>query len=187
MIFIMSVKQWNKNKKKLVIPKNYLIFDATEDDDAKMSAYTNTVTMDSMNPPAKLVKLAGKDKDETDEILDYEKIEKLEKEFFKGLILRKSIMATVAGVVERGDINIFIVMRNKAFKYYKNKMRKAFERIIPVDFTFVEVFSDDIDKHKKSLRRSFSDEEIYQLKKALKKREKESGEDFKKKKKKKKR
>ena len=33
MIFIMSAKQWDKNKKKLIIPKDYFIFDATDDDE----------------------------------------------------------------------------------------------------------------------------------------------------------
>lgn len=182
----MSVKQWSKAKKKLVIPKNYLIFDATEDDDARMSAFTNTVTMDSMNPPVKLVKLVSKD-DGTgsyDDIIDYDKIEKLEKEFFKGHQLRKAIMATVAGLLE-DDVNIFIVMRNKAFKYYKKKMKKAFERTIPVDFDYIEIFSGEVDDHKKSLKRSFTEEELHMLKKSLKKREKESEEEFAKNKKKK--
>ena len=186
MIFLMSVKQWNKAKKKLVMPKNYLIFDATEDDDAKMNAYTNAVTMDAMNPPAKLVKLVSED-DGTgncDDILDFDKIEKLEKNFFKGLQLRKAIMATVAGILE-DDVNIFIVMRNKAFKYYKKKMKKAFEKTIPVDFEYIEIFTGEVADHKKSLKYSFTDDELHQLKKALKRREKESEEEFAKAKKKK--
>jgi hypothetical protein len=179
----MSVKQWAKNKKKLVIPKDYIIFDATEDDDARMSAFTNVITMDSMNPPVKLVKLAASH--DSDDIIDYDKIEKLEKEFFRGLNLRKAIMATVAGLLENRDINIFIVMRNKAFKYYKQKMRKAFEKTIPVDFTFVEIFKGDYEDNKKSLKYTFSDDELYQLKKVLREKEKESEKIFDKKYKKK--
>lgn len=185
MIFLMSAKQWSKAKKKLVIPKEYLIFDATEDDDAKMNAFTNTVTMDAMNPPVKLVKLISKDGGGFDDAIDFDKLEKLEKTFFKGQQLRKAIMATVAGIIEN-DVNIFIVMRNKAFKYYKKKMKKAFEKTIPVDFEYIEIFTGEVSDHKKSLKYSFSDDELHQLKKALKKREKESEEEFAKAKKKKK-
>ena len=184
MIFIMSAKQWSKSKKKLVIPKDYIIVDATDDDDARMNAFTNVITLDAMNPPSKLVKLASDEKD-TSDIIDYDKIEKLEKEFFKGRRLREAIMATIACVVENHNINIFIVMRNKAFKCYKNKMKKAFQKVIPVDFDFVEVYSGDVSEHKKSLKYTMDEEEIHELKRILKKREKESEENYKKKKKKK--
>ena len=176
----MSSKQWNKNKKKFIIPKDYIIFDATDDDDAKMSSYTNCVTMDALNPPTKLVKLIADE--ESDDIIDYEKLEKLEKTFFRGLSLRSAMMATISGIVQNGDINIFIVMRNKAFKYYKKKMKKTFEKLFPVDFEFIEIFTGEVADHKKSLKNGFSSYEVNELNKILKKREKEESETFKKKK-----
>ena len=185
MIFLMSAKQWSKNKKKLVIPKDYIIFDATDDDDAKMSSYTNCVTMDAFNPPVKLVKLVA-DEESTD-IIDIDKLEKLEKNFFKGLSLRSAMMATVSGIIQNGDINIFIVMRNKAFKYYRKKMKKMFEKLFPVDFEFIEIFSGEISDHKKSLKVGFNSYEVSELSKWLKKREKENTEIYKKKKDKRKR
>ena len=180
MIFLMSVKQWNKNKKKLIIPKDYIIFDATDDDDAKMTSYTNCITMDAMNPPVKLVKLIADE--DSDDIIDYEKLEKLEKSFLKSLSLRSAMMATISGIIQNGDINIFIVMRNKAFKYYKKKMKKMFEKLFPVDFEFVEIFSGEISDHKQSLKEGFTSQEVSELNKILKKREKEDTETFKKKK-----
>ena len=185
MIFIMSAKQWNKDKKKLVRPKDYLIIDATEDDDARMNSFTNCVTVDSLNPPVKLVKLVSDGDFGDDDIIDYKKVEKLEKEFFKGYELRKSIMAIVAGVIEGDDNNVFIVMRNKAFKFYGKKMKKTFEKLFKVDFKFVVVYSGDPDKCKKELRYTFTDDELHQLKKSLKKRESEAAEDYKKKREKK--
>lgn len=173
MIFLMSEKQWKKNKKKLVEPKDYIIMDATEDDDARMSAFTNVVTMDALNPPQKLVKLVNSDRTFDDEIISFDKIEKLEKEYFRGYMLKKAIMATVAGIIENGDINIFIVMRNKSFKCYKYKMIKTFEKLFPVDFTFIQIFSGDVSEYKKSLKRTFDYDEVMQLKKVLKQREKE--------------
>ena len=186
MIFLMSIKQWNKDKKKLVKPKDYLIIDATEDSDAKMNAYSNCVTVDSLNPPVKLVKKLSKGNIDNDDILDYKKIEKLEKSFFRGHELRKSIMAIVAGIVEGDDKNIFIVLRNKVFKLYKNKMKKTFEKLFDVDFKFITIYSGDPDDCKKELRKTFTDTEIRKLKKALKEREDEAIKDYKKKKKKKK-
>lgn len=185
MIFLMSEKQWKKNKKKLVEPKDYIIMDATEDDDARMSAFTNVVTMDALNPPAKLVRLVTDDKFD-DGVISWDKIEKLEKEYFRGYMLKKAIMATVAGIIENGDINIFIVMRNKAYKCYKHKMIKTFNKIFPVDFTFIQLLSDDISSHKKSLKYTFDYDEVLQLKKVLKQREKELEKDMKEKKKRKK-
>ena len=188
MIFLMSIKQWDKDKKKLVRPKDYIICDATEDDDAKMNSYNNCVTLDSINPPAKLVKLASKNNiGGMDDIIDYDKIQKLEKEFFKGIQLRKAMLAVVAAGIEHDtDVNIFIVMRNKAFKLYKKKMKKAFTKLFDVDFDFITIYSGDLSEHKSELKRSFKDNEISKLRKVLKKRETEAAEEFKKKSKKKK-
>ena len=72
MIFIMPIKTWKEYKKKLVSAKDYIIFDGTEDDDAYMSRFTNTVTMDGFNPPRKIVKAAEQRFD--DDIIDYDKI-----------------------------------------------------------------------------------------------------------------
>lgn len=167
----MSMKQWQKNKKKLIMPKDYMIFDGTEDDDAYMSRFTNTVTMDAFNPPVKLVKLA--EKEDSDDYIDYDKIETLEKKYFSGLALTNAIMATISGVIENGDMNIFIVIRNKAYKIYRKRLKKVFTKLFPVEFDFIQIFSGEISDHKKDLRYSFSKEELSELKHVLRQREKE--------------
>ena len=176
MIFIMSLKHWKKYKKKLIEPKDYIIFDGTEDDDGYMNRFTQNVTMDAFNPPVKLVKLAQDD--DYDEILSYDKIETLEKKFFNGVKLKNAILATISGIIENGDINIFIVMRNKAFKVYGKKLKKKFRQMFPTNFEFIEIFSGDIHDHKRSLRYSFSQRELHDLSKILQKREDEMKKEF---------
>ena len=183
MIFIMSEKQWQKNKKKLVIPKDYFIFDATDDDDAKLDRFTNMITMSGFNPPVKLVKLVSKGED-IDDIIDFDKLEKLERNFFNGQQFTNAVMSTVAGQIEN-DVNIFIVLRNKVFKFYRKRILKAFKNIFDVDFDFVVIFSGDASDNKKELRKSLSRGDIKELKDLLSKKEKEMAKAYAKNKKKK--
>lgn len=183
MIFLMSEKQWDKNKKKLVIPKDYIIFDATDDDDAKLDKFTNCVTMSGFNPPAKLVKLISKG-DDVDDIIDMDKLEKLEDNFFNGMQFNNAILTTVAGQLEN-DVNLFIVLRNKVFKNYRKRILRAFIKTFNVDFNFVYIFSGDAAGNKKELKKSLSTDEVKELKELLHKREKEMEKSFKKNKKKK--
>ena len=176
MIFIMSAKQWDKNKKKLIIPKDYFIFDATDDDEAKLDRFTNTITMSGFNPPAKLVKLISK-------YQDIDKMEKLEDNFFNGLQFNNAVLSTVAGQLEN-DVNIFIVLRNKVFKNYRKRILRAFTKKFEVDFTFVVIFSGDVSANKKELKKSLSSSEVKELKELLGKREKEMAKSYNKKKKK---
>lgn len=170
MIFIMPIKTWKEYKKKLVSAKDYIIFDGTEDDDAYMSRFTNTVTMDGFNPPRKIVKAAEQRFD--DDIIDYDKIEELENKFFKGLTFKNSVVATVAGIIENGDINIFIVLKNKVYKMYKKKYTKAFNKMFPASFDFVYLV-DDFSDIKPYLKDNLSRDELSELRNLLKKQEKE--------------
>lgn len=178
MIFLMTAKDWYKNKKKLVVPKDYLIVDGTEDDDAKLSAFTNVITMDGFNPPPKLVKLASKEAD-IEDIIDYDSLEKLESNFFNGMKLSNAMMAVVAGQVEN-DINIFVIFRNKAFKRYKKRIKKTFEELFPTDFDFVYIFSGDVKDHKKELREEIDYDQKTCLENLLKKNEKAAKKKYKK-------
>lgn len=181
MIFLMNLKMWEKNKKKLVLPKNYFLFDATEDDDARLHAYTNCVTMDAINPPIKLVKAKEKEVEmEMGDIIDIDKIEDLEDKFFNGLGFNNAVMASVSAIVSNPDYNIFIVMRNKSFKLYKKQVRKAFMKKFPVDFTFIEIFDGEIKSIKKSLNKNFKNSQVEMLSNILRKREKDMEKAFKK-------
>ena len=127
MIFIMSIKQWNKDKKKLVVPKDYVVMDGTDDADAKLSAFTNVVTADVFCPPAKLLKLVSQD--DADDYIDFDKLEELEDNYFDSLSLKNMMLAITANIIGSNDVNVFIVLRNKAFKYYKKRYKKAFNKM----------------------------------------------------------
>lgn len=183
MIFLMSMKQWDKYKKKLVQHKSYIIMDGTDDEDARMSQYTNTVTMDAFCPPSKLLKLM--DDSDMDDIIDIDRLEDLEKNYFEGLSLRNAILATVSGLLNDNDINIFIVLRNKAFKYYKKRFRRMFIRLFDPNFEFVFILDDEYKKNRKMLEKDLSDGAKEELSKKLKKLEEKMTEEFEKKKKRK--
>lgn len=171
MIFIISEKDFKKNKKKLVIPKDYIFVDAMEDDEGTMSAFTNVITMDALNPPAKLVKLASKEEGDIDDFIDYEKLEKLEKNYFKSLRTKQSVMALVSGMVNR-DINIFVVMRNKAHKYYAKRLAKLITNMFDVDFKFVAVFKGSYTNMKKVMKIELDKFQLAELDSELSKNEK---------------
>lgn len=183
MIFIMSQKQWDKYKKKLVQHKGYIIMDGTEDDDARMNRYTNTITMDAFCPPTKLLKLMSEGTD-IEDIIDIDRLEELEKNYFNGLSLRNAVLATVSGLINQNteDINIFIVLRNKAFKYYRKKFRKLFIQLFDPNFEFVFILEDDYKKNRKALDRDLKNSEKEELAERLKKLEDKMAEDFEKKK-----
>lgn len=183
MIFIMSQKQWDKYKKKLVQHKGYIIMDGTDDEDARMNRYTNTITMDAFCPPAKLLKLMSEG-DELDDIIDIDRLEELEKNYFDGLSLRNALLATVSGMIDSNedDINIFIVLRNKTFKYYRKKFRKLFIRLFDPGFDFVFILEDEYKKNRKALERDLKDDEREELRSRLKKLEEQMVKDFEKKK-----
>jgi len=172
MIFIMSMKQWEKNKKKLVQYKDYIIFDGTDDDDAKLSKFTNTVTMDAFCPPARLLKLTSDKAFDSSEIIDLDKIEDLEDRYLNGVSMTNAILATVSGLCER-DINMFIVLRNKAFKTYKKRLRRRFITMFNVNIPFVYIL-DDTKECKKALRESLSEDELNVLSERLHKLEKDA-------------
>ena len=111
----MPFKEWDKHKKKFVEPKDYLILDATDDADTKMSGYTNVVTMDNFAVPLKLLKLA--DDDSFEDTIDIDRIEDLEDTFFKSAKFRTSVLATVSAFLstdadggDKGNINVFIFL-----------------------------------------------------------------------------
>lgn len=170
MIFIMSLKTWNKYKKKLVVPKDYMIIDGTEDANAKLSAFTNTVTMDHFNPPANLIKCLKRVKngEKMDDILDYDRLEKLEENFLDGLRLHTAVMAAVSGLLQ-GDINLFLILRNGVFKHYKKAIRRAFLKRISVPFKYVYIFNNDDQPSdfSKELKYTFTEKEMSQLSDAL--------------------
>lgn len=172
MIVILSAKQWFKNSKKLIEEKDYLILDCTDGDETKMTHYSNTMAMNDFCIPSRLV--SAMDAEIGNDFIDTSSAETLEKEFFRGSKFATSVLATMFAYLDTDtDINIFIIMRNRAYKFYRKRFMSEFCRVFPEAFPLIMIYSDDNKgKMKKSLRRDLSDSEREFLKKELEKKEK---------------
>jgi hypothetical protein len=157
-----------KYKKKLVEPKDYVIANGTEDESGNLAQFSNVVTMDGFNPPSKLVKA----KSESDEDFDVFSVEKLEKKYFKGQGFITVCMSCVGVMLEdrNKNINVFVVIRNKVFKYYSKAIVKKFSKLFDVNFDFVYVFK-EYDDMKKLLRKDLTSDQLDDLKSRLHKLE----------------
>ena len=150
MIFLMSSKFFDNHKKKLVQPKDYIITDATDDESAKLNDLSNVITQDNLAVPPKLIHLIAEDDDDFGEAMDIDRIKALEDQFFYGREFRMNALALMRAYVGSEDdnpsgsheLNIFLVVRTKAYKYWKNKYKKAFAKILPDSSTFFKLCDD---------------------------------------------
>lgn len=170
MIFLMSQKIWDKNKKKLVEPKDYIILDATDDSNARLDAFTNTVTYDNLAIPTKLLHMF--DDEDFEDIMDIDNIKELEEAFFKGMKFQTAALAAISAFIDQ-DINVFIVVRNKAYDFWREKYRKEFVKLFPDASNFFVVTPKKVSKCKEELSHNFSDEELSYMKKELAKKERQ--------------
>ena len=184
MIFIMSTKFWEKHKKALVQPKDYIIMDATDDDGAKMNEYSNTISEDQLAVPARLIHLMGDDDYES--TIDLNKIRALEDEFFYGYTFRihaLAIMRTYLGYPEDDspDKNIFVVIRHKAYKYWHKKYKKAFIKVFSDAETFLRTAGENSDweKVKKDIEEDIGQSARAVLQQEIKKIEKKQEKEYK--------
>lgn len=173
MIIVIAAKDWLKNKKKLVDPKDYIILDCTDGQETSMRNFSETVTVDDFCIPSKLLSVMNKDIGE--EYVDLDNVETLEKNFFRGNKFASTVLATVSAfITAESDINIFIVIRNKAFKFYRKRFITEFCRVFPDISPYVHIYEDKHkDKIKKILVKDLEAAEKNSLIKELKKKEKE--------------
>lgn len=159
MIIILPAKAFIKNAKKLVDPKDYFIFDATDDSDAKLMKYTNVISVDSLAPPSKLLEAKKKE-----DVLDERKLEKLEENFLKGANFEAAIIAVLKSYLEyNGKVNIFIVLSKAGYKYYAKKIAKKICKMHDIDFNFVYLWKDIEEDFKSVIKKSLSDRKIQHL------------------------
>lgn len=171
MIFILSAKDFIKNSKKLVEYKDYLIIDATDDDEPKLKQYQHAVTIDDFAVPSRLIRAISED---IDDFIDIDSTEELQKKFFRGEKFLKSVLATMSTFADsNGAINIFIVVRNKAYKYYRKRFYSEFCKLIPDAFSFAYLMDKKVMKDKSLLTKDISEKELVSLKKKIKEKEKE--------------
>ena len=177
MIFLMPYRFFDKYKKKLVEAKSYIILDAQDDDNTRLSTFVNVVTMDNLAMPAKLLHQADMDPD-TFEAFDLDALKELENNFFKGNNFETAAVACITAMLDE-DANVFIVIKNKAFDYWREKYRKAFIRIVPECESFFVVCGKKIKSISEMLEFEFKKDEIEYLRKKIRKKENELEEKFK--------
>lgn len=130
MLLLIAAKDWFNDHKKLIEVKDYLILDCTDGQETKMNTYSNTVSMDHFCIPSKLLSAMSKEID--DEYIDIDNVEELEKGFFRGNEFTTSVLATMSTFLRsQNDINVFIIVRNKAFRYYRKRFVTEFCRVFP--------------------------------------------------------
>lgn len=175
MIFILSGKSWLKDCKKLVGYRDYLILDATDGDETKMSQFSQVVAMDNFCVPAKL--LSEMARKIGDEIIDLDRVEVIEKEFFRSTKFATCVLATMRAYLcadseMTKEINVFIIVRNKAFKYYRKRFASEFCRVFPDAAPLLFIYDEDKkEKMKKALQKELTVSDRHILEKDLRKKE----------------
>jgi hypothetical protein len=174
MIFIISQKQFLKNKKMLVKPKEYLIIDGTDDSSGDLRKFCNVITVDSFNPPAKVLSYFDK-KDISVDDIDEEKIKKVMKKYLKGKSFIVGVMGAAKAIVDASrPFNVLIVIKNKVYKHLSSKIVKRMKKLLEFDFIYT---FDDIEEKPKLLKKEITREDLKMLEKKLKKLEAKEKED----------
>lgn len=172
MIFLISEKKWKKSAKKFVEPKDYILFDATDDETGNLTKFANVIALGGMNPPSKLLKAREKD---GEDVIDKGKLKKMEDKFFKGKEFKVASMALMKALVQHsGDVNLFVVVKNKAYKHYAKKIKKNVEKVFDIDDDDYEIFYfyEDIEDNKKVLKSEIKGKYVNKLANKLKELEK---------------
>lgn len=164
MIFIMSEKQFMENKRKLVKMKDYMICDCA--DGKILNKFNNAIAMEEFNPPKALIKM----REANDRDYDYFRSEKLEKKYFKGSGFRTSAMGIMKCIELRGDINVFVILTKKGYKYFKDDIVENMKKLFDTDKEFIYTFS-DLRDNQRLLTKDYSDSYIDSIVRALHKTE----------------
>lgn len=172
MIIIISEKMWRKKAKKLAEMKDYVICDATADDSGPITKYSNVVNMDGLAIPSKLIKIKENKENnrDDDDIVDADKAKKMERRFFKKKDFKNSTMAILKSLLtHETGLNIFVVMKNKAYKTYASKVKKEMDKLIDTGDLEIIYLYDEVEENKKILKRDLKGSERKKLSKNLKK------------------
>ena len=161
MIIFMRQKDFLKKKKSLIMPKDYIIGDATDDTTGELQKFSNTVSLAGLKPPKPLVNGILADSDN----IDPEKISKIGKRFTKSSEFRNTGVGLVSAQA-KSDKNFFIVFRDKDFKAYGKNIYKFFKSKFESD---EDVFFLLDDVNEKILSKKISEETRHQLDRACKK------------------
>lgn len=186
MIIIMDNKTWDKQVKKLVEPRDYVVGDATQDESCNIDRYSNCISMEGLAPGSKLVRLRMEcDKDD---VISESKLDELEQKWINHVQFKKYAMACVSAMLnvtrEQSGMkhqNVFIIIRKKPYKIYGEMIRDEFNKLFMKDvlkddrFTFCELYDEEPKLYKAKL--SKEEHEILEdgLRKVTKKVRKKAG------------
>jgi hypothetical protein len=139
MIYLLPLKAWKKLDKKIAKAKDFeLINGLGNDDDETMGFnYSSAANIDQLAPDKKLfAKYAGKD----DILLSEWKSSKSEEKFLKGKGMTSAVLVITYIVVDNEDQkNVIVVLSNKTYKYFGEKILKRFNKVIKTDVEFAKL------------------------------------------------
>lgn len=174
MILILREKDFLKKKEKFVQPKDYLIFDATDNASGNMNKFSNSAALPYITPPKSLLSLIVKLDEESDDDfspIDVDKVEKLEKKFFKGIEFIRALDVVFVAQM-RKDQNIFVVFKDKNFKSFETRVVQWVKKYIGENGEdLIKTFA-DYEESPKILRSSLSHNQASALKSSIEKLEK---------------
>jgi hypothetical protein len=153
-MYLVSSKFWLKRAKKLVEYKDYILIDGTGDESGELSKFANVVSLDGFSMSKALID-AKKNKD--DERIDSDKRKIMERKFFdnKDKSFMLACMSVAKALIKHdGEVNIFIVIKNSAYKTYAKRMKKEMYKLLgDGDFEFIYM-EEDIENDKKLLKKN---------------------------------
>jgi hypothetical protein len=140
MVYLIPLKFFEKFKKQLVEDKDYVLMDATVSENGKFDKYTNAVSLEGIAPPKRLVRAAEEDEKDEDygSGLSVFKTEELEDKFFNSQDFKIASTCLVKAMIGTEKyLNVFVILDNKAYKAYGEKIIKHVHQYFDVGFKFV--------------------------------------------------
>ncbi len=163
MIYVFAEKKFVKNAKEFIRAKDFAIIDATGGTDINFANRINgVITKEALIPPPKVVKSKLEDYGWD---VDEDVVAKMWKKFIKSNGFEETMYALLEGFLEK-DMNVFIVLSNKAYRAIGNKYAKAVNYMLDSHIKFVYTYEDYMND-KSSIKRRLSDRDVSRLKRIL--------------------
>lgn len=163
MIYVIGEKKFVHNAKELIRPKDFAIIDATDGNGAVLNdKVRGVIVKEALIPPSKVVKFKL---EECEWEVDEDRVNKIWKKWLKSDGFVETIYALLEGFLKK-NMNIFIIISNKAYKAIGSKYAKAINYLLDSQIKFVYTF-EDYRNDKDSLTRKLSEKDISRLTKVL--------------------
>lgn len=182
MMFLISEKYLEKNDKKILKVKDYIIIDGSDageigDDSGKSGVaarYNYVVINGGFTPHSRLIQAMKRDI--KDGIVGEDgkyswKTENMLADFFEDRTFVGSVLSAIKGFLMEGDgwdaqKNVFIVLPNKVYKLLSDKILEQFYNLLSVDFQFI-YSQTELEDQKKLLTKDLKTKKMDELRKRL--------------------